>query len=85
MCSSDLRQHAIAAAHDAGVTVSQEPVTEQEMRAAAELFVVGTTTDVAGIVTLDGKPFGEGRVGPITRRVQESFLVRLYGKAAAAR
>ena len=79
------RQHAIAAAHDARVTVSEEPVTEQEMRAAAELFVVGTTTDVAGIVTLDGKPFGEGRVGPITRRVQESFLVRLYGKAAAAR
>lgn len=79
------RQYVLDAARDVGVTVSEEPVTMAQMLKAPELFIVGTTTDVAPIVTLDGKPVGSGAPGPITKKVQEAFLARLYGAAAVAR
>lgn len=79
------RQHALDAARDVGVRVVEEPVTQQQMLAAHELFIAGTTTDIAPIVMLDGKPVGTGAPGPVTRKVQAAFLVRLYGAAAVAR
>ena len=79
------RQYVLDAARDAGVPVSEEPVTQAQMFAAPELFIVGTTTDVAPIVSLDGKPVGSGAPGPVTRKVQEAFLARLYAAAAVAR
>ena len=79
------RQHALEAARAIGVPVSEEPVTQQQMLAANELFIAGTTTDVAPIVMLDGKPVGSGAPGPVTRKVQVAFLEHLYGTAAVAR
>lgn len=79
------RQYALDAARETGVPVSEVPVTQQEMLAAQELFIAGTTTDIAPIVTLDGKPIGSGAPGPVTRRIQEAFLARLYGAAVPAR
>jgi len=79
------RRHVLAAAREVGVPVSEEPVTQPQMLAAPELFIAGTTTDVAPVVTLDGRPVGSGAPGPVTRKVQEAFLARLYGTAAVAR
>jgi D-alanine transaminase len=72
------RMYAVEAARAIGVTVLEEPVTQTEMLAAPELFIAGTTTDIAPIVSLDGKPVGNGTPGPVTRRVQKAFLERLY-------
>ncbi len=79
------RQHALEAARAVGVPVSEVPVTQQEMRSAQELFIAGTTTDIAPIVTLDGLPVGDGRPGPVTRKVQDAFLSRLYGAVGVVR
>ncbi|MDA1081521.1 MAG: D-amino-acid transaminase [Gemmatimonadetes bacterium] len=79
------RHYALDAARDVGVRVSEVPVTQQELLAAAELFIAGTTTDVAPVVSLDGKPVGDGKPGPVTRQVQKAFLAKLYAPAAAAR
>ena len=68
-----------------GIPLVEEPVTESELRAADELFVVGSTTDVTPVVTLDGKPVADGRVGPITKKLQEALMARMYATAAAAR
>ncbi len=78
------RQYVLDAARDVGVPVSEEPVTQAQMFAAPELFIVGTTTDVAPIVLLDGKTVGSGSPGPVTKKVQAAFLARLYGSAAVA-
>lgn len=72
------RQVVIDAAREAGVPVAEEPVTLQQLLAAPEVFIVGTTTDVAPVVTIDGRPVGTGTPGTVTRRVQEAFLARLY-------
>jgi D-alanine transaminase len=42
-----------------------------------ELFLTGTTTDVQAVVTLDGRPVGDGRVGPIARSLNEALVARM--------
>jgi D-alanine transaminase len=79
------RQYALEAAREVGVPVVEEPVSQAEMLGAAELFIAGTTTDIAPIVSLDGKPVGNGSVGAVTKRVQEAFLAKLYAAAGATR
>ena len=40
---------------------------------ADEAFLSGTTTEIMPIVTIDGKPIGDGKPGPITRKIQKSY------------
>jgi D-alanine transaminase len=44
-------------------------VGEAEVRAAEEIWVTSSSKEVLAIVSLDGKPVGEGRPGPVFRRM----------------
>ena len=44
-------------------------VTEAEVRGADELWVTSSTREVFPVVELDGKPVGDGRPGPVFRRM----------------
>ena len=48
-------------------------ITEAEARAADELWVTSSSREVLAIVSLDGKPVGEGRPGPVFRRVHQLY------------
>ncbi|HYN81078.1 MAG TPA: aminotransferase class IV [Gemmatimonadaceae bacterium] len=54
--------------------IREEPMSEDELRSAEELFLTGTTTEVVGIISLDGKPVGDGRPGPITVRLENLYM-----------
>ena len=41
---------------------------------ADEVFLAGTTTETLGVVSIDGKPIGDGSVGPVTRRLYEELF-----------
>lgn len=45
-------------------------ITEDEVRTAAEMLVVGTTINVVAVRTYEGHPVGDGRPGPVWRRLQ---------------
>lgn len=64
----------------AGIRCEERPVPLVDLARASEIFVCGTTTDVQAIVTLDGRPVGDGSVGPITARLREALAARLYAK-----
>ena len=66
-----------------GIQLSEEAITQRELPGVAELFVVGSTTDVTPVVTLDGKPISAGRVGPITKKLQEALMARMYATVSA--
>ncbi|MEZ6056366.1 MAG: aminotransferase class IV [Planctomycetaceae bacterium] len=38
-----------------------------------ELFLTGTTADILPVTLVDGRPIGNGQVGPVTRRLVETF------------
>ncbi len=67
------------------LAVKEEPIVFARLAAAEEIFVCGSTTDVTPVVTLDGKPVGNGKPGPLTVKVREAFEARLYQAAGTAR
>lgn len=67
------RDAVVELARDEGLKVAERPVSRDELLAADEVFLTGTTTEVLGIVTVDGKKVGDGRVGLITRRLHAAF------------
>ncbi|CAN5791876.1 branched-chain amino acid transaminase [soil metagenome] len=55
----------------------QRDVDRTELYAAEEVFLSGTGFQIAPIIEVDGRPVGDGSMGPVAERLQE-----LYFKAA---
>jgi D-alanine transaminase len=66
----------LALARKAGIPVQERDITVEELRAAEEVFLTGTTLEVLPVVTLDDQPVGSGRPGEVSavlhRRFRES-------------
>lgn len=56
----------LAAQH--GIAFRSGPIPECEVRAADELILSSATKEVVPVVQLDGRPIGDGKVGPMYRR-----------------
>jgi D-alanine transaminase len=56
-----------------GLPLEFKDVTEAEVRAADELWVTSSSKEVLAIVELDGKRIGEGRPGPVFRRMFQLY------------
>ena len=63
-------------AREGGVPVDVRPIPEDEARGADELWLSSSSKEVLAITTLDGKPVGNGRPGPIFKRVHALFQAR---------
>jgi D-alanine transaminase len=48
-------------------------VSEAETRAADEIWITSSSKEVLAIVQLDGKPVGDGRPGPVFRRMYQLY------------
>ena len=59
-----------------GLKVNEEAFDIATLCAADEVFMSGTTVDALGITSVDDQTIGDGRVGPITRRLYEEFVKR---------
>ena len=63
------RQTIIEIAGAEGIPLREETFRREQLLVAEEAMLVGTTTDVCPVVQVDGKPIGEGRIGPVTQRL----------------
>ena len=65
-------------AEQAGLPVAATPLTKHDVYIADECFLTGTAAEVVPVVKVDDRPIGNGKPGPITRRLTELFhkLVR---------
>jgi len=52
---------------------SVQPLSTTEAYRADELFCTGTMGELAGITELDGRPIGDGTIGPITQRLSDLY------------
>ena len=57
----------------AGVSCVETQITLDEFFAVEEAWLVGTTIEVLPIVTVDDRPIGDGRPGPVARRFQADY------------
>jgi D-alanine transaminase len=56
-----------------GMPLEFRAVTEAEVRAADEIWVTSSSKEVLAIVELDGKRVGDGRPGPVFRRMYQAY------------
>jgi D-alanine transaminase len=60
-------------AGEGAVKLEIRPVTEAGLRAADEVWLSSSTKEVLAVTTLDGKPVGTGKPGPLFRRMHQLF------------
>lgn len=61
-------------AAELGYEVQERCVPLEEMFRADEVFHSGTLSEVKPCIAVDGKPIGDGKVGPVTRALFDAFL-----------
>ncbi|MFN8544638.1 MAG: branched-chain amino acid transaminase [Candidatus Binatia bacterium] len=74
------RDAALTMLGDLGISVREERFTRDEVYLADEAFFTGTAAEVTPIRELDDRRIGDGRPGPITRRLQELFFAVVRGR-----
>lgn len=68
------RSAVLAYAAEAGVAVRERPFSVAEAQQAAEAFITSATSLVTPVVAIDGHTLGDGRPGPVVRRLRELYI-----------
>jgi D-alanine transaminase len=58
---------------DEGLSLEQRDITREEVLDAEELIISSATKEVLPITSLDGKPVGTGKPGPIFKRLHAAY------------
>jgi D-alanine transaminase len=72
-------------AAQAGIAVREQVLKRGDLTHVSELFLTGTTSEVLPIVRVDRRPIGEGRPGPMTRRLQQAYAQAVHAFVAGSR
>ncbi len=63
-------------AREAGLEIEERPFTVAEAQQAREAFATSATAFVMPVVSIDGQPIGDGRVGESVRRLRSLYIER---------
>ncbi|MFN7612737.1 MAG: D-amino-acid transaminase [Alphaproteobacteria bacterium] len=67
------RDVALEIARDHQIPAEERGFTREEMAQASEAFLTSTSNFVLPVVTIDGKAVGDGKPGPVTRRLMALY------------
>tara|TARA_R110002095_G_scaffold170840_1_gene148375 strand:- start:2079 stop:2936 length:858 start_codon:yes stop_codon:yes gene_type:complete len=67
------RNAVIKLAEQSGITVEQSSFMRHDIFVADECFLTGSAAEVIPVVALDGRTIGDGKPGPITKKLNEKF------------
>lgn len=70
------REFVFEVGRDAGVTVEERTLQTSDLWSADEAFITGTTREITPVSKVDGRPFGDGKPGPVTRTLLEVFRTK---------
>ncbi len=70
-------------APEVGVDIEERTLREEDLHTADEAFITGTTFEVTPVVQVDDRVIGDGRPGPVARRLLEAYRRRAYELTAA--
>jgi branched-chain amino acid aminotransferase len=63
-----------------GVPVAERRIDRTELYVADEIFLCGTGVQVAPVTKVDGRKIGDGKMGEITRSIQDLYLSAVHGE-----
>lgn len=67
-------------AREAGLDVVERDLVRTDLYNADEMFFTGTAAEITPVREVDDRVVGEGRRGPITARLQETFFAATRGE-----
>jgi D-alanine transaminase len=68
------RKAVVALAEERQLRVEERAFTVEEALKAKEAFITSASSFVQPVVTIDGKPVGDGKVGPMATRLREIYI-----------
>jgi len=77
--SSDLilpgitRNHLLNLIAKDGIPIKEKSLHMEQLGKISELFITGTTSGVLPVIAVDKKNIGDGKPGPITRRIEKAY------------
>lgn len=77
------RASILSIAGEEGLTAREERFTRDEVYISEEAFFTGTAAEITPIRELDGRSIGEGKPGPVTKKLQSIFFDAVTGKSKA--
>jgi branched-chain amino acid aminotransferase len=63
-----------------GIEVVEKNLTRFDLYISDEAFLTGTAAEVIGIVEIDGRVIGDGKPGPVTKHLKDTFFRYAHGK-----
>lgn len=66
----------IALLNQQGLRLETRAYTLDEAKGAAEAFITSSTSFIYPVVSIDGQPVGDGKPGPVTRRLRQLYIDR---------
>jgi branched-chain amino acid aminotransferase len=74
------RASVLEIARDLGLETRVAPISVEDVFGSDELFFTGTAVEVTAIREVDGRVIGDGKPGPLTRRIQDTFNQAVRGE-----
>ncbi len=68
------------AREELGLEVVERPIARTELYVSDEVFFCGTGAQIAPVRSIDRRTIGEGKPGPISKRLQEVYFDVVLGK-----
>ena len=74
------RNSAIQMIKASGKKISEKNITVKNLLLADEIFMTGTAAEVKSVTRVNRTKIGSGKIGPITKELQSSFMDVVMGK-----
>jgi branched-chain amino acid aminotransferase len=76
------RDALITIARDLGFEVTEQMISRDQLYIADEVFVCGTAAECIALREIDFRVIGSGKMGPVTRQIQQAYQAVIHGKTA---
>ena len=74
------RNSAIQMIKASGKKITEKNITVKNLLSADEIFMTGTAAEVKSVTRVNKTKIGNGKIGPITKELQSSFMDVVMGK-----
>ena len=73
MLTGVTRNLVLELAAGAGIETREAALLASDLERASEIWLTSSTREVSPVTTLDGRPVGDGRPGPLWRRIDRLY------------
>jgi branched-chain amino acid aminotransferase len=73
------RRAIMTLADDLGIETEVRSIDRSELYVCDEVLLCGTGVQVSPVIEVDHRPVGDGAIGPITRRLSETYFAAVRG------